>query len=422
MRHAARGCCVPVPWPVQFLPDDQAKGHVLANDSDMSYRMGELFSGPGGMALGAKLAADAIGGVKIEHAWANDYDLETCETYLRNVLKKPYSDKAVLVRETSALPQEGVVICKDVRDLDISALPKVSGFAFGFPCNDYSLVGEWKGLKGEYGPLYTYGVRVLAAQSPEWFVAENVSGLRGANEGRAFQEILAALHRPGGDLEYKLVPHLYSFDEYGVPQRRKRIVIVGIRADLEAEFRVPSPSMYANIDVTAEHALTNPPIPMQAHNHELTKQSDKVVQRLSYLQAGENAFSPRALAIMPKDLHINTRTTISTTYRRLEPDKPAYTVTGSGGGGSHMYHWVLNRALTNRERARLQTFPDWFTFEGGRSSVRRQIGMAVPPQGAAAIFTALFRSLKGTEYPSIQANINIDDVIGTRARNGRGSI
>lgn len=68
-------------------------------------------------------------------------------------------------------------------------------------------------------------------------------------------------------------------------------------------------------------------------------------------------------------------------------------MTGSGGGGTHIYHWQENRALTNRERARLQAFPDGFIFEGGKESVRRQIGMSVPPLGAQIIFEGILRTL-----------------------------
>jgi DNA (cytosine-5)-methyltransferase 1 len=366
--------------------------------TDQTYRMGELFSGPGGMALGARLAAQALDGVTLRHAWANDYDQDTCKTYLRNILVPEYDDGAKLVESATALPANGGgVVHQNVHDLDIDALGEIDGFAFGFPCNDYSLVGEWKGLHGEYGPLYTYGVKVLASKKPKWFVAENVSGLRGANEGEAFKQILEHLQNPEDGLRYRLVPHLYSFDEYGVPQRRQRIVIVGIREDLDVDFRVPSPDIFADVDVTAKSALTVPPIQLNASNHEIARLSAQVVERLSFLRAGEHAFSPRALQEMPKRLHINTRTTISTTYKRLEPDKPSYTVTGGGGGGSYIYHWILNRALTNRERARLQTFPDDFVFEGLKESVRKQVGMAVPVQGATAIFTSsrtLLRRIK----------------------------
>jgi DNA (cytosine-5)-methyltransferase 1 len=372
------------------------------------YRMGELFGGPGGMALGARLAAQAIEGVELKHAWANDYDRDTCLTYKHNILDPEFGDGAKVVGSSNELPSAGGgVVHQNVHDLDIDALGAVDGFAFGFPCNDYSLVGEWKGLSGEYGPLYTYGVKVLASKRPKWFVAENVSGLRGANEGRAFKQILEHLQAPEGGPRYRIVPHLYSFDEYGVPQRRQRIVIVGIREDLDVQFRVPSPELYKDVDVSVESALTVPPIAPGTANHQIARLSAQVVERLSYLRPGEHAFSPRALEEMPARLHINTRTTISTTYKRLEADKPSYTVTGAGGGGSYVYHWTLDRALTNREKARLQSFPDEFEFMGRSESVRKQIGMAVPVKGAEAIFTALFKSFAGLPYPWIEPNVKL---------------
>jgi DNA (cytosine-5)-methyltransferase 1 len=379
---------------------------------DLTFRMGELFSGPGGMALGARLAAQSVPGVDLQHAWANDFDRDTCKTYKRNILDPEYGDAAALVESATDLSAAGGgIVHQNVHDLDIDALGDIDGFAFGFPCNDYSLVGEWKGLAGEYGPLYSYGVKVLASKKPKWFVAENVSGLRGANEGRAFKQILRHLQNPDDGPGYEIVPHLYSFDEYGVPQRRQRIVIVGIRRDVGVVFRVPSPSIYEDRDVSAKSALTVPPLDMYAPNHEAVKILPHVAERLSYLQPGENAFSPRALAEMPERLHINTRLRISTTYKRLEPNKPAYTVTGGGGGGSHVYHWILNRALTNREKARLQTFPDDFVFEGLKDSVRKQVGMAVPVQGAQAIFTALFKSFAGEDYPWIRPNIDVSKTL-----------
>lgn len=382
--------------------------------TSQTYRMGELFSGPGGMALGARLATQAVDGVMLQHAWANDYDLDTCKTYKRNILLPEYGDDAKLVESSADLPAAGGgVVHQNVHDLDIDALGDIDGFAFGFPCNDYSLVGEWKGLGGKYGPLYSYGVKVLASKKPKWFVAENVSGLRGANEGKAFKQILEHLQAPDDGPRYRLVPHLYSFDQYGVPQRRERIVIVGVRDDLDVEFQVPSPTSYEHLDVSAGSALTHPPIALDAPNHEFARQSAQVVERLGYLRPGEHAFSPRALKEMPKRLHINTRTTISTTYKRLEPDKPSYTVTGAGGGGSYVYHWELDRALTNREKARLQSFPDDFVFEGLRDSVRKQVGMAVPVKGAEAIFTALFKSFAGVPYPSIAPNIEVAKVLSS---------
>jgi DNA (cytosine-5)-methyltransferase 1 len=81
-------------------------------------------------------------------------------------------------------------------------------------------------------------------------------------------------------------------------------------------------------------------------------------------------------------------------------------VTGSGGGGTHVYHWSENRALTNRERARLQTFPDNFVFMGNKEAIRRQIGMAVPPLGAKVLFEAIVKTLEGIPYKFVEPNID----------------
>ena len=88
---------------------------------------------------------------------------------------------------------------------------------------------------------------------------------------------------------------------------------------------------------------------------------------------------------------------MSNIYKKLKRNEPAYTVTGSGGGGTHMYHYSENRALTNRERARLQTFDDYYKFEGGKESVRKQIGMAVPVLGAKLIMNSIKKALKPRE-------------------------
>ena len=178
------------------------------------------------------------------------------------------------------------------------------------------------------------------------------------------------------------------------------MIIVGIRNDLPYEFKVPSPSLYDT--KTCKEAIENPPIPKDAPNNEITKQSEQVVERLKYIKPGENAFT----ADIPKELQLKVKgAKISQIYKRLDPSKPAYTITGSGGGGTHVYHWVENRALTNRERARLQTFPDDYVFEGSKESVRKQIGMAVPAMGAKIIFEAILKTFAEIPYESVEASI-----------------
>ena len=349
------------------------------------FRMGELFCGPGGIAYGAHRAVSDDGEKSIVHAWANDVDQDTCDTYIKNICDGDSSS----------------VHCGDVRDLDISSLGPIDAFAYGFPCNSFSNVGEHQGLENDkFGQLYTFGVEVLKQYQPKWFLAENVSGIRSAGDGNHFKIILEDL----ADAGYELVTNMYKFEEYGIPQTRHRIIIVGIRNDLSAQgikFRVPSPDPYKNYDISARTALSN--IPEDAPNNEVRKLQEKVRRRLSYIKPGQNIWQAENV---PPELMIKTRTKISQIYRKLDPDKPSYTVTAAGGGGTFMYHWSEEqRELTNRERARIQTFPDDFEFVGKYSSVRKQIGMAVPPRGAEIIFRAVLNTFAGIEYPYVEPSM-----------------
>lgn len=348
------------------------------------FRLGELYCGPGGLACGALHANSNDGKFGIKHIWANDYDPDTCATYRKNLC--PDNPESVY--------------CGDVRNLDIKSLAPIDAFAYGFPCNSFSQVGEHQGIANEkFGQLYWYGVEVLRHFQPKWFMAENVSGIRSAGSGD-FQTILTDLRESG----YKLNVNLYKSELYGVPQTRHRVVIVGIRNDLDVEFHVPSPETYKDYDITSRTALAN--IPKDAPNNEVRKLTDKVVRRLSLINPGENIWqaSERLGEKFPDELMIHTKTRISQIYRKLDPDKPAYTVTAAGGGGTFMYHWT-DRELTNRERARIQTFPDNFEFIGKYSSVRRQIGMAVPCQLSKIITTAILNSFAGIEYPWVEPNL-----------------
>lgn len=357
------------------------------------FKFAELFCGPGGLSLGAIKASNKVSGPTILPVWANDYDRDTCKTYARNI--HPDNPSAVFFGP--------------IEDVDFEKVPSFDALAFGFPCNDFSLVGEQKGFGGKFGPLYTYGIKAINTHNPEWFIAENVGGLTSANGGRAFIKILEDLESAG--LGYTLTPHLYKFEDYGVPQRRHRIVIIGIRKDLDVEFKVPAET-HKNKHLSVKRALEVPAISADAHNNEATKQSAVVIERLDHIPAGKNAWHPG----IPSRLQLNVKgARMSQIYRRLHPNEPSYTVTGSGGGGTHVYHWKESRALTNRERARIQTFPDDFIFEGSKESVRKQIGMAVPVDGAEAIATAVLKTFAGVPYKSITSNIDLNKLKGTKS-------
>lgn len=209
-----------------------------------TFKLGELFAGAGGLSWGAT-HADIESDAKIVHAWANDIDPSTCATYTKNICPdNPDS-----------------VICGDVRNLNFDKLEPIDALAFGFPCNDFSVVGKQAGLNGKYGLLYKYAVEALEHFKPDWFVAENVRGLASANKGSAQRQILSGF----SDAGYKIFPHLYKFEEYGVPQTRHRIIIVGIRNGIDKDFRPPKP---LNKVKSAREALENPPIPYDVANHE----------------------------------------------------------------------------------------------------------------------------------------------------------
>ena len=350
------------------------------NSNYFEFKLGELFCGPGGIALGAMKAV--VPQMSVIHAWASDYDEDTCNTYRHNIC--PDAPESVF--------------CQDVRTLDIDSLDPIDAFAFGFPCNDFSIIGKHKGFSGMYGQLYSYGEAVLRKYQPKWFLAENVGGLKSVGKGSALDKILNALKNCG----YNIVPHYYKFEEYGIPQTRHRIIIVGIRNDIDLVFSVPKPTHIIDQFISCKEVIENPPIEIDAHNHKFTKQSKRVIERLRLIKPGQNIFQTK----LPESLQLHIKgATFSQIYKRLDPNRPAYTITGSGGGGTHVYHWEENRALTNRERARLQTFPDNFWFSGGPEKIRKQIGMAVPPLAAQIIIEAILKTFAGIAYDSIPSNM-----------------
>jgi DNA (cytosine-5)-methyltransferase 1 len=135
---------------------------------NINFKLAELFCGPGGLSLGLISVSvnDASGkNYAIKSVWANDIDEDSCRTYARNIHNGERAN----------------VICAPVETIDFEKVPSFDVLAFGFPCNDFSVVGEQKGFNGKYGPLYTYGVKAINIHNPKWIIAENVSGLQSAN-------------------------------------------------------------------------------------------------------------------------------------------------------------------------------------------------------------------------------------------------
>lgn len=313
-----------------------------------------LFSGCGGLDLGFTQEGFQV-------VWANDNFHEACETYKRN-----FGDHIV----------EGNIV-----DIDFNDTPDCDVITGGFPCQDFSIIWKRGGLETDRGNLYKHFVRAVATKQPKVFVAENVKGLLTANKGLAIKQIVKDFRNVGQG--YRIYINLFNFAEYGVPQLRQRVLIVGVRNDIHYEFIKPKPSHNETSYVTAGQALKD--VEKVLHNNEHINIMDRTKKIISLIPEGGNFTS------IPTDSPYYVKGMISHVYRRLHRDKPSTTIIAGGGGGTWGYHFEEPRPLTNRERARLFGFPDNFIFEGTIAQVRKQIGNAVPPVGVRAVARELMK-------------------------------
>lgn len=356
-------------------------------------KIAELFCGAGGFAEGAKKAG-------FKHIWGVDIHKDSCETFKNNQKCEAFHEKIEDFSKSKRLEK----VKKD--------FGKINGLLFGFPCNDFSLVGKKEKMEGKFGGLYRYACKVLNFFEPEFFVAENVTSLSKKLKFNSSEQVLVKdvfnkeklqnqnyqnFKKIMGDLAncskhgYRIYADNYKFEEYGIPQTRHRIILVGFREDYFRKNKInfEKPEKNKGPKKTCKEALDE--IPDGMEHTEKTKHNERVIRRLKKTAEGKNVWD---LGNDKDGLPGVKKARMSHIYKRLDSSKPAYTVTGSGGGGTHVYHYKENRALTNRERATLQTFPFTYNFVGGKESIRRQIGMAVPVLGAKKIMRAVKKALK----------------------------
>ena len=320
-----------------------------------------LFAGCGGMDLGFVMAKNSKLGYEI--IWANDLDKFACETFKKNFKHD--------------------IICKDIWDIDLKKAPDADVIIGGFPCEDFSILrgGTRAGFKSKRGLLYTKFVEAVSLKTPYFFVAENVKGLLTMHKGWAIKKIkedFESVDSVGYNVKYQLL----NFADYGVPQNRERVIIVGIRKDLGIDFEFPKPT-HKEKPVDAKTALKG--VEKAELNNERLRIKSTTVDKLKMIPPGGN------YKHLPDH---KDRNWMSLIYKRLHPDKPSPTIVACGGGGTWGYHYLEPRALTNRERARIQTFPDDFEFVGSTTEVRKQIGNAVPPLGIKPIAEQLLNAIE----------------------------
>lgn len=283
-----------------------------------------LFSGCGGLDLGFIGDFTFLGkkyqetGFKI--IWANEINRAACKTYRQNI--GTHIVEGDICEHIDSMPNNADVIIG------------------GFPCQDISINGKMRGINGKRSSLYTYIVEAVRRVHPKVFVAENVGGLLLKKNSESLEKIMEDF----GSLGYNVNYSLYHAENYGVPQTRDRVFIVGTQKEL-SEFVPPVPTTKDN-PITAKAALKDL----------------------------ENMTENKEFA------HIWSKANVSGEQgnRRLVADRPGYTIRAECHGNIQ-FHYSLPRRISMREAARIQSFPDDFIFPCGLRETERQIGNAVPP-------------------------------------------
>jgi len=325
------------------------------------YKIFSTFTGAGGLDIGFHGDFEFLGKyykkLPFETKYALEYNKDAIDSITYN---KKYFPNTVPLHEDITENIDEKLKQYPQNEFDV--------FIGGFPCVTFSVVGKQKGIQDDIsGQLYESYARYLEHLQPKVFVAENVKGILSANKGEAVKIIKERFEVDG----YNLKIFLVNFADFGVPQLRERVLFLGVRKDLDVEF-IPPEFVTRDNHITAKEAFAK--LPDNCVHMLPLKVSTNVVERLKRIKEGGNYKDVENTPYAVKGL-------MSNIYRKLHGDKPAYTVIASGGGGTWGYHFKEPRPLTNRERARLQSFPDDFNFQGSTTEVRRQIGNAVPPVG-----------------------------------------
>lgn len=351
----------------------------------MKPRVIDLFAGVGGLSLGfEKKGFDVV--------LANEYDASIAASYIAN-----HKNTKMIVGDITSLDLEET-FGKYAGTVDV-----VIG---GPPCQGFSQKGQRKTIHDERNFLFKYYVSVVGLVKPKYFVMENVPNLLTAEGGYFRHEIEEMFNNMGYSLEYGVL----NASDYGVPQNRRRAVIIGklngnapklpepkgnkvtiwdAISDLaylqsgegseEQEYKNPAESEYEKM-LRADSS--------KLFNHVATKHSPLALERLALIppNAGRE--------VLPEE-HL-TKSIYSGTWTRMRKDEISVTITTrfdtpSSGKFTHPF---LDRAITVREAARIQSFPDDFHFVGNKGSQMKQVGNAVPPLLAAAIAEVIMKDIK----------------------------
>ena len=301
-------------------------------------KVASLFCGCGGTDVGLLGGFDFLGKHynenQIDIVYANDIDDNACSIFKENFNITPDN--------------------RDIREVSSSDIPEFDILTGGFPCQSFSIVAQNPkrlGVKDDRGKLFFEMCRILRERQPKCFIAENVKGILTANNKSAFPLIIKEFEDCGYDVKYDIL----NSANFGVPQKRERVIIVGFRKDLNIKFEFPKS------EITEENDYT--PLKTVIEND---------VDEKYY-------FSQKAVEGMMKK-----RATMNK-GRAQDIEKPCNTV------GAHLAKVSLNstdpvlmvngryRRFTPREVARIQSFPESFKLIGSEAAQYRALGNAIPP-------------------------------------------
>lgn len=343
------------------------KSETLArSEKENRLKLVSLFSGGGGLDLGLEAAG-------FETVFASDIDHHSCITL--NQGKKKATELGLPFLKNAVIHQADILTLSSSDLMERTGLKpsETDLLAGGPPCQAFSIFGKRQGINDPRGQLPKQYLRLLAELKPKAFIFENVFGLLSIHGGDTFRELCGLLENPADGLNYKLTAYRLNAADFGVPQFRDRIFIIGARNGRSVE-NIPLLFEGTKFESgllkyrTVNDAFRKlPPLGTELANHTSRKHSERIIDRYKALVFGER----------------DSKTRIN----KLDPNRPSYTIivgSDKGGGKGHV-HPFEPREVSPRESARIQTFPDWWEFSGTSRHPIRQIGNAVPPLLAAII-------------------------------------
>ena len=334
----------------QILEFDDRKNWTKFNEVEINNKVKviSLFSGSGGLDLGFLETG------KFEIIYANDFNYQACETYTHNIGNH--------------------IVCEDISKL--KNLPKADVIIGGPPCQGFSTANPSRSFDDPRNQLFKEYARIIKEVQPKVFLMENVSGMVTMQNGKVFELIRKELSNCGYKLSYKLL----NARDYGVPQSRRRMIVIGVRNDINIEFEFPKPTHNEDNYKTVGEVLIKKPISKNCPNHSVGKLTELNLKRVMHIPEGGS------MKHCPEELQNNSD--LKRAMRRLDSKKESYTIVHNNC--DHYYHPTENRRITIREMARLQGYPDSYVFLGSKSEQSRQVGNSVPVGLGSAVAKSIY--------------------------------